>query len=194
MSIYLFCGSKKPAPGIESVSAAREMLREIDKGVKLTGTETMFRDLRDFELPFWDGRNTNEYDSADLEILYEEMKSATGFIFSIPAYWNAISGGMKNVFDLLGAEPFVGKLVGLLIVGMDEESAYSGAFQSREIISSLGGWVPPQSIIVGNPRDIPDRAQLIRELRNYGSYIGLLVNGKIEPFKSIGTREKVANE
>lgn len=185
MSLCLFCGSRKPAPGIHSVSASREMLKEIQQGVASTGIPSTFLDLREYALPFWDGRSFDEYDSADLERLYVQMNESSGFILSVPAYWNSISGCVKNVFDLVGSEPFEGKLVGLLIVGMDDASAWNGARQMKQIVESLGGWSPPEAMVVGNPRHIEDHAELRRHLRRFGAYVGFLLSGKMTAFPTL---------
>lgn len=167
------------------------MLKEIQQGVATTGIPSTFLDLREYTLPFWDGRPFDEYDSADLERLFSQMNESSGFILSVPAYWNSISGCVKNVFDLIGSDPFEGKLVGLLIVGMDEPSAWHGARQMKQIVASLGGWSPPEAMVVGNPRQIEDHAELRRNLRRFGAYIGFLLSGKLTAFPTLAG---IANE
>lgn len=189
MTVGLVCGSRKPAPGIDSRSAAREMLREIDRGLVASGAPTRWMDLRDYELPHWDGRD-GSYDSGDLDRLRAELEGCTGLVLSVPAYWNAPSGVVVNMIDLVGRAPFEGKLTGLLVVGMDTPSAWHGVSQMRAVLQGLGAWCPPEQMVVGNPREHGDVAGLRQELRRYGAYLGLLLTGRARPFPTLAGEEE----
>lgn len=188
MSLCLLCGSRKPAPGLQTPSASREMLKEIQLGVRAAKVPSTFVDLREYELPFWDGREAAGYGSPELDRLRAELVQASGFVWSIPAYWNSLSGVMKNLVDLVGEEPFRGKLIGLLVVGMDEPSAWHGAAQARRMIASLGAWCPPEQMVIGNPRKVTDLDALRKELRSFGAYMGLLMSGRAQPFRTLTTQ------
>lgn len=185
MTVGLVCGSRKPAPGLDSRSAAREMLREVDRGLRSSGAPTRWIDLRDYELPHWDGRPDDAYDAPDLDRLRADLDAATAFVMSAPAYYNAVSGVLVNAFDLVGAAPLRGKLAGLVVVGMDAPSAWHGAAQMRALVQGLGGWCPPEQVVVGNPREHDDIAGLRQELRRYGAYLGLLLTGRVPAFPTL---------
>jgi NAD(P)H-dependent FMN reductase len=170
------------------------MLREIDRGMAASGAPTRWLDLRDYDLPHWDGRE-GSYGAPDLDRLRAELERCTAFVVSVPAYWNAASGVVLNMIDLVGGEPFAGKLAGLLVVGMDVPSAWHGAAQMRAVLQSLGAWCPPEQVVVGNPREHTDVAGLRQELRRYGAYLGLLVTGRARPYETLaGAGEEVEDD
>lgn len=195
MTVALLCGSRKPAPGLDSRSAAREMLREVDAGLRSAGAPTRWVDLRDYDLPHWDGRDADAYGAADLARLHDELDRATAVVVSAPAYWNALSGVLVNVIDLVGDAPLRGKLVGLVVVGMDEASAWHGAAQMRALVQGVGAWCPPEQVVVGNPREHADIAGLRQDLRRYGAYLGLLLTGRLPAFPTVaaGAPEEVGD-
>lgn len=174
MTVALICGSRKPGPGRTERSASREMLREIEHGVRATGQDTAWIDLRDFELPWWDGRVGTDYGDSALDQIAGILKSCPLVVVSAPAYWDGLSGPTKNLFDLLGDYPWRGKTVAGLVVGMNESSAYAGEDQLRQVVSAVGAWWAPHSMVVGNPREHTDVPTLRRELRRFGAYVGLL--------------------
>lgn len=192
MTVGLVCGSRKPAPGLDARSAAREMLREVDRGLRSSGAPTRWIDLRDYELPHWDGREGG-YDAPDLDRLRADLDATTALVVAAPAYYNAVSGVLVNAIDLVGDAPVQGKLVGLVVVGADAPSAWHGAAQMRALVQHLGGWCPPEQVVVGNPREHGDIPGLRRQLRRYGAYLGLLLTGRVPAFPTLdgGRHEEV---
>lgn len=174
--IALVCGSRKPAPGRSERSAAREMLREVERGVRAAGRETEWIDLREVELPWWDGRPPEGYASEDLDTVTATLDSCTAVVVSAPAYWNGLSGPVKNLFDLVGPNPWRDSTVAGLIVGMNDASAYAGEEQLRQVVSAVGAWWAPHSMVIGDPSSRTDIPELRRELRRFGGYVGLLAS------------------
>lgn len=179
--ILLICGSKKPAPGTKTPSAARELLKVIQEGIKEAGGSSKFIDLRDLDLPFFDGRFLEEYNNTELTKIYAEIVLSKIIILSVPAYWNGVSGVLKNLIDLLGGpkykdkekqkSPFIDKHVGLLIVG-DEVSSAENAYTSMlVIVNSLGAWTFPKNVVVGNLNQIKNISTIFNELKEYGKYL-----------------------
>lgn len=195
VSVALVCGSRKPGPGRDERSASREMLREVGRGVRATGAEERWIDLRDFELPWWDGRTGAEYGSAELDRVAELLAPCPVVVLSAPAYWNGLSGPLKNLFDLLGSAPWQGKTAVGLVVGMNDSSAYAGEDQLRQAVAAVGAWWAPHAMVVGDPRGVRDVAGLRRELRRFGGYAGLLATrpGKLGNAESPGNAESSAN-
>lgn len=174
--VALLCGSRKPPPGGTTVSAAREMLREVAAGIRATGHEQVWIDLRELELPWWDGRTGAEYGCADLDRLCALLSSCRAVVVSAPCYWDALSGVVKNMLDLTGPDPWRSTLVAGLVVGMNESSACHGEDQLRQVVNALGAWWAPYAFVVGNPREHHDPSELRRELRRFGGYVGLTLN------------------
>lgn len=180
-SILLICGSRKPAPGKKTPSAARELLKIIQEGIKDAGGKTNLIDLRGFELPFFDGRTLVEYKNRDLDYLYDVIDKSCLIVLSVPSYWGGPSGVVKNFLDLLGGpkyrdqanqeSPFKNKIVGLLIVGDDDVSSQNAYTDMRTILSALEAWTLPKNLVIGNPRQLKDVGKLFSELKEYGKYL-----------------------
>lgn len=180
----LICGSRKPAPGRESPSAARTMLRAVGEGIAAAGRSYEWLDLRELDLPFFDGRAVEEYGSPDLDRLADAIAESTIVTLSVPAYWGGTAGVVKNALDCLGGAaydaapdrtlPLEGKIVAFFVVGADDVSAYGAAADIRVTLSELGGWVAPRTVVVGNPRDLPNPRTLLADLKAFGEYVANL--------------------
>jgi azobenzene reductase len=179
-SVALVCGSRKPAPGSTERSAARALLSEVEHGVRAAGHDTTWIDLREVELPWWDGRPTEDYASDDLNAVTETLASSAVIVISTPAYWDGLSGPVKNLFDLAGARPWRDRTVAGLVVGMNDSSAYAGEEQLRQVVCAVGAWWAPHSMVVPDPRSHADIPGLRRDLRRFGGYVGLLAGSSAQ--------------
>ena len=192
MARYLLvCGSRKPAPGVERPSAARTMLHAVATALAGAGCDHELIDVRELELPFFDGRSADQYGSADLARVSAAIDAAEVVVVSAPAYWGGPSGVVKNLLDLLGGaaydagpdrvRPLAGKTVAMLVVGADDVSAHVGAAWLRVTLAELGGSVAPRAFVVGNPRQLPRPRALLGELADFGRYVaGLTTAGLVE--------------
>lgn len=179
--ILVICGSRKPAPGKTTPSAARELLKVVQEGIKEGGGRTEIIDLREKELPFFDGRFIEEYKNKDLSQIYNLIKKSPVIVMSIPAYWSGPSGVVKNCLDLLGGpkyknqqnqeSPFKNKIVGLLIVGDDDRSSQNAYTFILTTLNALGAWITPKNIVIGNPSQLKNVKQLLFLLKQYGKYL-----------------------
>lgn len=182
--ILFICGSRKPAPGVDKPSAARELLRSVAEGTRQAGAEPEWLDLRELDLPFFDGRAATEHDNPDLSRVTKAIAAADVLVLSVPAYWGAPAGTVKNLLDLIGgpaydaepgqSPPLSGKVVALLIVGADDLSAGSALSVMRMVLGSLGAWTAPDAMVIGNPRKIKDTAALIDDLKSFGRYVATI--------------------
>jgi NAD(P)H-dependent FMN reductase len=79
------------------VAETAKVLRQLD-------IDHQIIDLRDYTLPFCDGRSLVAYfeEYPDVRYLHEVMVSADGYIFGYPVYLYTISGVLKNFLDILG--------------------------------------------------------------------------------------------
>lgn len=182
--ILLICGSMKPPLNKKTPSAARELLKIVQQGIHKAGGNTQFVDLRGMLLPFFDGRERiSEYKNKDLLEIYKAIHKSDIVIISIPAYWGGPSGVVKNLIDLLGGpqyrknteeSPLKGKLIGFIIVGDTEESAQGASVSIKNAISSQGGIVLSNSIVIGNPHGVKNLSELIKKLYKYGKSLWLI--------------------
>jgi len=184
--LLLICGSKKPAKNeINKKSAARELLNLISLHIQRQNIKLNYIDLRNLDIPFFDGRKSSDYNSEDLFMILHEIALVDHIIISVPAYWGGISGVFKNLLDLIGgpiydnensSTPLKGKIIGLLVVGSDDFSAFNAASQLRIILSSMGATVMNSHAIIGNPRNI-------REPQEFLNQLSAFANNMIEPLK-----------
>jgi NAD(P)H-dependent FMN reductase len=174
------CGSRKPALGLEKRSAARELLRAVVAGMTEAGVRPEWLDLRDLDLPHFDGRGVEEYGSPDLTLAAETVRRAEVIVLSVPAYWAGPAGVVKNFLDLLGGPaydappdgdlPLTGKVVALLVVGSDEVAGPSALGSMRQTLAALGAWVAPRAHVVGDTREIRSVSSLLALLKEFGAY------------------------
>lgn len=174
------CGSRKPASGVDRKSSSRELLTAVRAGLDDSQVTAAELDLRDLDVPQFDGRSPADYGSDDLNHVRKVLAETDVLVVSAPAYWNAMSGPLLNLCNVLGGAnydldrgvelPMDGLVVVLLVVGADHASAYHAAAQLRLLFSALGAWVAPTELVIGNPRQVPDMRTTIRQLRELGEY------------------------
>ena len=156
------CTSLKPAPGREGNSATRSLLKYSLDAVGALYPNTYLLDLRDYKLPFFDGRMPHEYQSSDLDVVRSCLDRAGALLFSVAAYWCGVSGVFKNFVDLLCGPAydlegdlqtvFSNKPVGLLVVGADPASSECGVVHARQIMASTGAVIVAEPVAIANPR------------------------------------------
>ena len=182
--VLLICGSRKPAPGEDKPSAARQFLVVVGEALREAGVTHESIDLHDLELPHFDGRAAPEYGCADLDRAEAGVRRSRLLVVSVPAYWGGPAGVVKNFLDLLGGAaydhppdqplPLLGKTVALLVVGSDTDAAYAAHIFMRHALTSMGAWVAPRAEVVGNPRLIRKIDVLLASLRDFGGYVAEL--------------------
>jgi NAD(P)H-dependent FMN reductase len=182
--LLFICGSRKPGPGKQGPSAARELLRAVAAGVEAAGGAYDWFDLRELDLPFFDGRPASDYGSADLDRVTAAVAASDVLVLSVPAYWGAPAGVVKNLLDLIGGPaydappeetpPLEGKVAALLVVGADGISAAGALGSLRLTLSSMGAWTAPRAVVVPNPRQLRDVGKLMAALKGFGAYAAAL--------------------
>lgn len=91
------------------------VIAETAKVLHHLGVDYQIVDLRDYNLPFCDGRSLTSYfeEYPDVRYLHELMETADGYIFGYPVYLYTISGVLKNFLDILGKSTS-GKYFGII--------------------------------------------------------------------------------
>lgn len=114
-------------------------------GASQLGAKTRLIDLRDYDLPFVDGRNKDEYPD-DVMRIKREVAGAHGIILGTPEYHGSYSGVLKNALDHMGFREFEGKMVGLIGVAGGGLGAVNALNHLRIVGRSLRAWVIPQQV------------------------------------------------
>lgn len=122
-------------------------LEQAMRRVEALGAVTETLDLREMKLPFCNGGS--EYpDYPDVEILREQVKTASGLILATPEYHGSVSGVIKNALDLMSFEHLSGKVTGLISV-LGGQSNSNALNDLRIIVRWVHGWVIPEQIAIG---------------------------------------------
>lgn len=161
-TVLFICATKKPAPGSNQRSAVRGLLSQAASQLRTIYPDVAMLDLRDFEIPHFDGRTVDAIDSRDLSLVRDAVARAGALVLAAPVYWSGVSGVFKNLIDVLCGPAydlprptrsvFTGKPVGLIVVCACPEDAEVGARHSKEIMLSTGARVVDEPIVVANPR------------------------------------------
>lgn len=169
--IAALCGS------LRAVSYTRMALEVALRGAAQLGAETALIDLRDYQLPFCDGRKDQSGYPEDLFRLRRELQAAHGLILGTPVYHGSLSGVLKNAMDLMGFREFEGRMIGLVGVAGGRAGAAPALDSLRSIGRALHAWVIPDQVSIpeasasfdrdGQPRS----AELERRLLELGQQV-----------------------
>jgi|SRR5271167_6995 len=117
------------------------------KAAEAPFSKTDLIDLREFNLPFGDGKN-NKNPSPDIQRFRERIRSAEGVIIGTPEYHGSFSGVLKNALDLTGFPEWEGKMIGLVGVSGGHMGAHNGLNSLRDIGRALHAWVIPEQAAI----------------------------------------------
>lgn len=135
-------GSLRPA------SATKNALNVALGRAAAIGVQTQLIELGDYELPFCGATSEQDYPK-DVFRLRSELENAHGIILGTPEYHGSMSGVLKNMLDLMSAEQFEGKIVGLVGVAGGQPGAISSLNTMRMVGRNLHCWVLPQEVSIG---------------------------------------------
>lgn len=96
-------------------------------------------DLREYDLPVFDGRDPAEFDASTREAV-EALVAADVLLLASPVYFAGYSGALKNLFDHTPYERFGGtrRAAGLVMCGRDERHRFVLDAQLRPLLVYLG--------------------------------------------------------
>lgn len=118
------------------------------QGAELTGAQPQLLELRNYDLPFCDGRRDESSYPPDLTRLCLTVQQAHGIILGTPVYHGSYSGVLKNTLDLMGFREFEGKMIGLVGVSGGQTGAVSALNALRTIGRTLHAWVIPEEVSI----------------------------------------------
>lgn len=101
------CGS------LREDSATRIALAHTLAAAEHAGAQTAMLDLREYDLPLYDG---DAKDAGDAPALRDEIRAADGIVLGTPIYHGSIASPLKTALDYCGFDEFEDKPVGLLTV------------------------------------------------------------------------------
>ena len=141
--IVALCGSMMP--GCRTKVALEVALR----GASELEVETQLIELRNYKLVILGQVPPEDY-PPDVARLAGELGQADGIIVGTPEYYGSMTGALKNSLDLVGADVFAGKIVGLIGVAGGDSGAINSLNAMRIIGRNLHCWVVPQEVSVAN--------------------------------------------
>lgn len=183
IDILCICGSKKPSPKYPNVkSACRELLRITEASIKKHDLITNFVDIREFQLPWFEGLKLEDYPNTDSAAFVDLLRKSRTILFSLPAYWGGLSGAAKNIFDLIGGPEYdtqtstillKDKLVAAMIIGAANQDAEQAHEQFKIILEKMGANLAKEALIINNPKLMKPETTA-RLAWEYGEYIARL--------------------
>jgi NAD(P)H-dependent FMN reductase len=169
MKVITLCGSLRPD------STTHFALALAAAGARAAGAEVDALDLRDFDLPFCDGRSDEASYGGDTAAFKARVAAADALLVGSPEYHGSLSGALKNALDLLGPQHLRGKLIGLLATARGPAGAVNTLNHLRHISRWVEAWVLPTQVSIPEAQEAFDdagvavREGLDVELRQLGS-------------------------
>ena len=154
--------SLKPARGLSTPSATREILKTALSTIATIHPQIALLDLRELSFPWFDGRCPEDMGVPAVDQTLAAIRNAGGLLFAIPAYWGAVSGSFKNFIEVVCGPNYGGasaatilsrKRVKFFVVGADAESAEAGAAQARSIFAGVGACVEGEPVCAASSRE-----------------------------------------
>ncbi len=135
------------------------------------GAEARFIDLADYPMPLYDGDTEADAGPPDNAFRLQELITGhAGLLIASPEYNNSISPLLKNTLDWVsrtprvrGANPFAGKVAGLLAASPGNLGGMRGLDHVRRVLDTLGMLVLPGVVAVPHADKAFDDAGGLRE-------------------------------
>ncbi|MEL6346698.1 MAG: NAD(P)H-dependent oxidoreductase [Myxococcota bacterium] len=143
MKVYSVCGS------LRERSTTSFALDRALASANAAGASVVALSLRDFELPFCDGRADPTTYGGDAQRLRERLLEADALIIGSPEYHGSFTGALKNAFDLLGPGDLMrGKVIGLLATASEDAGSMNTLSHLRHVFRWTQAWVLPQQVSI----------------------------------------------
>src|SRR5579859_1892747 len=154
--ILVFAGS------LRTDSYNKKLARIGMKALEAAGAEVTWLDLRDLQLPIYDGDLEDAHGQPEGSLkLKALMKSHDGFFISSPEYNSSIPGAFKNAIDWASREVpdekplacFAGKVVGLVSASPGALGGMRALVTVRSIFGNLFSVVIPQQFALSKAHE-----------------------------------------
>lgn len=159
VKILAFAGSTRK----ESLN--KKLIKIAAAGASEAGANVTLVDLRDFQMPLYDGDlEQQEGLPSNTRKLKELMLAHNGFLISAPEYNSSISGVLKNTIDWTsrqseGETPlacYQGKVAGLVSASPGGLGGLRGLVTVRSILENIGVLVIPEQVAVSKAHEAFD--------------------------------------
>lgn len=148
--ILAFAGSTRTG------SFNKKLVKIAAEGAREAGAEVTLVDLRDFQMPLYDGDfEKNEGMPSSTHKLKELMSQHHGFLISSPEYNSSISGVLKNTIDWTSRQSneetlscFKDKIAGIMSASPGRLGGMRGLVHVRAILENMGVFVIPNQVAI----------------------------------------------
>ena len=151
-SVAIVLGSVRPG------RAGEQVVRWIeDQARQVEGVQTVFFDLRDYNLPLFAEEMSPSMKAPELAEavrLRANLEATDAVLFVTPEYNHSVSGALKNAIDYLPPATLKDKRVGL--VGYSWYGAVKPLEHLREIVSTFGAATRDQQVGINLGSDFQD--------------------------------------
>jgi len=127
-------------------SHTRKAVNTALRGAATAGATAENVDLRNYNLPVFDGDSP---DAGDAPELRERVREADSVVLGTPMYHGSYSAPLKNALDYCGFDEFEDKTVGLVAVA-GGRFPVTALEHLRSVCRALNAWVVPQQAAVPN--------------------------------------------
>ncbi len=135
----------------------KKLLAQAVKAAQAGGAAVDLADLRELELPFYDGDLEAEHGLPESVLsLKARIGDADGLLFACPEYNHSIPGVFKNAIDWASrGEPKVlqGKAAALMGAARGGFGAVRSLAHLRQVLLPLGVWAVPGQVMVSHAGD-----------------------------------------
>lgn len=159
VKILAFAGSTRKD------SLNKKLIKIVAAGASESGADVTLIDLRDFQMPLYDGDlEQQEGLPSNACKLKELMIAHHGFLISAPEYNSSITGVLKNTIDWTsslseGEVPLIcykGKVAGLVSASPGNLGGLRGLVTVRSILENIGVLVIPEQVAVSKAHEAFD--------------------------------------
>ena len=143
-------------------SLNKKLAKLAAKLAEQAGAEATFIDLKDFDMPIYDGDHESEQGLPEnAKKLKKIMKEHQGFIITSPEYNSSISAALKNAIDWTSRpepgekslECYTGKVAGLMAASPGALGGIRGLVTVRSILGNIGVILIPDQIAISQAGD-----------------------------------------
>src|SRR5699024_4517362 len=141
MKAVIISGSVVGSKTRKATTALREKIESLNVH------EIEYIDLKDYDMPFSDGRNYLDYGGSTTEALTKIMEADVVFI-GTPIFQASIPGPLKNLFDLLPPGAFLNKTVSMIITAGSLRHYLVPEQQMKPILSYMKANIVPGYVYI----------------------------------------------
>ncbi len=141
MKAVIISGSVVGSKTRKATTALREKIESLNVH------EIEYIDLKNYDMPFSDGRNYLDYGGSTTEALTKIMEADVVFI-GTPIFQASIPGPLKNLFDLLPPGAFLNKTVSMIITAGSLRHYLVPEQQMKPILSYMKANIVPGYVYI----------------------------------------------